>query len=216
MRQPAHSKPERSSSHDTETLILQAAEAVFSQKGYFGTTVADIVERAGVSRGAFYLYFKNRNEVFSAILATVVGEMFMLSASRQSGTPQQRVENANRTYMEMFYRHRAFMRSVIQVATFDTEVAETLNELRAKFINRVREHIERGVESGKCHDVDPDIASFLLVIMVEFTSYSWLSFDWQPKSGDFDFDKVVKEASSIWSRAIYKVPEGDAGSGNET
>ena len=182
---------------------------MFSRKGFFGTTVAEIVEVAGVSRGTFYLYFKNRDEVFSAILARVVGEMFMLSASRQSGTPQERVESANRAYLENFYRHREFMRSVIQVATFDTEVADTLNELRGKFIERVRRHLQRGLESGKCQDLDPDISSFLLVIMVEFAAYSWLSFDWQPKSADFDFDRVIKEASTIWSRAVYRTPASD-------
>lgn len=209
LKRPTHARAERGSGQDTENTILQAAETVFSQKGFFGTTVAEIVERAGVSRGTFYLYFKNRDEIFSAILARVVGEMFMLSASRQSGTPQERVESANRAYLETFYRHRAFMRSVIQVATFDTEVADTLNDLRGKFIERVRDHLERGVKSGKCEDLNPDIASFLLVIMVEFAAYSWLSFDWQPKKDSFDFDSVVREASTIWSRAVYPSPGSD-------
>lgn len=205
MKRPTHSKAERSASgQETESAILQAAETVFSQKGFFGTTVAEIVERAGVSRGTFYLYFKNRDEVFSAILARVVGEMFMLSASHQSGSPQERLEGANRAYLEIFRRHREFMRSVIQVATFDTEVAETLNTLRGKFIERVRNHLERGLKAGVCHDLDPGITSFLLVIMVEFAAYTWLSFDWQPHETPFDFDRVVEEMSTIWSRATYK------------
>ena len=194
----------RPSAPDTESTILRAAEEVFSQKGFFGTTIAEIVERAGVSRGTFYLYFKNREEVFSAILSRVVGEMFMLSASRQSGTARERVESANRAYLENFRRHSAFMRSVIQVATFDTDVAKTLNGLRGKFIERIRIHLEKCLARDQCQDLDPKIASFLLVIMVEFAAYSWLSFGWEPGDEPFDFDKVVKEASEIWSRAVYK------------
>ena len=189
---------------DTESVILRAAEEVFSSKGFFGATIADIVEKAGVSRGTFYLYFKNREEIFSALLSRVVGEMFMLSASRQTGTPQERVESANRAYLETFRRHSEFMRSVIQVATFDADVAKTLNSLRGKFIERVRTHLEKCIGRQECHDVDPAIASFLLVIMVEFAAYSWLSFGWEPNKDEFDFDRVVKEASALWSRAVYK------------
>jgi AcrR family transcriptional regulator len=197
----------KSAAQDTETSILQSAQDVFSEKGFFGTTVAEIVDRAGVSRGTFYLYFKNREEVFSAILARVVGEMFMLSGSRQSGSLEERVEGANRAYLENFYRHRAFMRSVLQVATFDTDVADTLNDLRQRFIDRVRRHLERCQKDGLCKDTDPEISSFLLVVMVEFTAYSWLSFGWQPEGSTFDFDSVVKEASTLWSNAIYKSRE---------
>jgi len=39
---------------------------------------------------------------------------------------------------------------------------------------------------------------------VEFTAYSWLSFGWQPDKDGFDLDTVVKEASALWSRAVYK------------
>ena len=57
---------------------------------------------------------------------------------------------------------------------------------------------------GECHDIDPAITSFLLVIMVEFTAYSWLSFGWQPDQGEFEVDAIVREASALWARAVYK------------
>jgi AcrR family transcriptional regulator len=189
---------------ETESVILRAAEEVFSSKGFFGATVAEMVERAGVSRGTFYLYFKNREDVFSALLSRVVGEMFMLSASRQTGTLQERVESANRAYLETFRRHREFMRSVLQVATFDADVAKALNRLRGKFIERVRAHLDKCVARNTIYDIDPTIASFLLVIMVEFTAYAWLSFGWEPNTEEFDFETVVREASALWSRAVYK------------
>lgn len=195
---------------DTESVILRAAEEVFSSKGFFGATVAEMVDRAGVSRGTFYLYFKNREDVFSALLSRVVGEMFILSASRQTGTLQERVESANRAYLETFRRHREFMRSVIQVATFDADVAKALNELRGKFIERIRAHLDRCIARGTCYDIDPAVSSFLLVIMVEFTAYSWLSFGWEPNKDGFDFDKVVRQVSALWSRAVYK-PEPQDG-----
>lgn len=188
----------------TEGAILRAAEKLFSSKGFFSTTIADIVEKAGVSRGTFYLYFKDREQVFAALLSRTVDEMFSLSASRQTGSLQERVESANRAYLEAFRRHRSFMRSALQVATFDPGVAKALKGLRGKFVERIRTHLDRAIARGECRDIDPAITSFLLVIMVEFTAYAWLSFGWQPDGDDFDFDKVVKEASALWGRAVYK------------
>lgn len=189
---------------ETRSAILRAAQALFAAKGFFDTTIADIVKAAGVSRGTFYLYFKDREDVFATLLSQAVDEMFLLSASRQTGSRQERIESANRAYLETFRRHRAFMRSALQVATFDPRVAEALSALRGKFIARIRAHLERAVARGECHDIDPAITSFLLVIMVEFTAYSWLSFGWQPDQGEFEVDAIVREASALWARAVYK------------
>ena len=189
---------------ETRSAILRAAQALFAAKGFFETTVADVVKAAGVSRGTFYLYFKDREDVFATLLSQAVDEMFLLSASRQTGSRRERIESANRAYLETFRRHRAFMRSALQVATFDPRVAEALSGLRGKFIARIRAHLERAVARGECHDIDPAITSFLLVIMVEFTAYSWLSFGWQPDQGEFEVDAIVREASALWARAVYK------------
>lgn len=47
----------------TRDLILDAAEFVFCEKGVTHATMADIAERAGVSRGAVYGHYKNKIEV---------------------------------------------------------------------------------------------------------------------------------------------------------
>ena len=44
----------------TKETILQCAEKVFSEKGYFGAQVADIIKLAHVAKGTVYEYFKNK------------------------------------------------------------------------------------------------------------------------------------------------------------
>jgi AcrR family transcriptional regulator len=52
----------------TSRELLGAALEVFVKKGYHASTIADIVATAGVTQGTFYLYYKNKNEIFSALL----------------------------------------------------------------------------------------------------------------------------------------------------
>ncbi|GHO55790.1 TetR/AcrR family transcriptional regulator [Ktedonobacter robiniae] len=55
--------------HDErETQILRAATAVIIRQGYDKTTMSDIADEAGVSRGTVYLYFKGKEELFEALL----------------------------------------------------------------------------------------------------------------------------------------------------
>jgi AcrR family transcriptional regulator len=48
--------------------IVEAAFEVFSQKGYHDTTMDDVAEKLGVSKGALYQYFKSKEDLYRAIL----------------------------------------------------------------------------------------------------------------------------------------------------
>ncbi|MCI0356492.1 MAG: TetR/AcrR family transcriptional regulator, partial [Acidobacteria bacterium] len=53
---------------DRRAQILRAAKQVFSQKGFHTASVSDIIERAGIARGTFYLYFESKRDVFDKLL----------------------------------------------------------------------------------------------------------------------------------------------------
>ena len=48
--------------------LLEAATWVFARKGYRRAGISDIIARAGVARGTFYLYFDSKEQVFLAIV----------------------------------------------------------------------------------------------------------------------------------------------------
>jgi AcrR family transcriptional regulator len=50
--------------------ILDAARAIFSRKGYADTAVDDVAEEARVAKGTLYLYFKSKEELYLAALAS--------------------------------------------------------------------------------------------------------------------------------------------------
>ena len=55
--------------------VFHSAKEVFSQKGFHKASISDIVERAGIARGTFYLYFKNKRHIFSCLLESLLEEL---------------------------------------------------------------------------------------------------------------------------------------------
>ncbi len=57
---------------DRPQEITEAAFEVFAEKGYAATTIAEVAQRAGVSKGLTYLYFRTKEELFKAVIKSVV------------------------------------------------------------------------------------------------------------------------------------------------
>ncbi len=54
---------------DPRTRLLQAAHELFLSQGFTKTTIQQLVDHAGISKGAFYLHFRSKSEVMSALVA---------------------------------------------------------------------------------------------------------------------------------------------------
>src|SRR5512133_168308 len=65
--QPQSTTPLRASGEKYQR-ILDAAVAVFAERGFHSARVADIAARAGVADGTVYLYFRNKEEILMAAI----------------------------------------------------------------------------------------------------------------------------------------------------
>lgn len=57
---------------ETSSRILDVAECIFSAKGVSRTSLADIARASGVTRGAIYCHFENKEDVFTAMFDRVL------------------------------------------------------------------------------------------------------------------------------------------------
>ena len=76
---------------DRPTEIVQAALAVFAEKGFAGARLDEIAARAGVSKGALYLYFATKEEMFRAVVEQAIRPNLALvqdMATQQVAFPQ--------------------------------------------------------------------------------------------------------------------------------
>jgi AcrR family transcriptional regulator len=66
----ARSRPKGDKRERTRAKLLEAARSLLQEKGYDGVTLEDIAERAGMTTGAIYGNFKNRDDLFIALAQT--------------------------------------------------------------------------------------------------------------------------------------------------
>ena len=74
--------------------LLDAAQKLFVEKGYAKTTVTDILNVHGLSKGVFYYYFKSKEEVMDAIIQRMVDDMVIHAkkiAADPGMTPPQKL-----------------------------------------------------------------------------------------------------------------------------
>lgn len=60
-------KPGGKQNMDLKKKIMESAWELFQQKGYTATTVTEIIEKAGTSKGGFYYYFKAKDELLNSL-----------------------------------------------------------------------------------------------------------------------------------------------------
>lgn len=66
---------ERQQHRDTESLIMQAAEAEFLEKGYAGAKTTKIAERAGVTHAMLHYYFRTKEMLFEKIVSGKIEQL---------------------------------------------------------------------------------------------------------------------------------------------
>lgn len=61
--------PQQQRAIEKKERIINAGLELFCEKGYYNTNTAEIAKRAGVSTGIVYSYFKNKNDILSAVIS---------------------------------------------------------------------------------------------------------------------------------------------------
>ena len=86
--------------------ILEAAKKVFDEKGYRQATMDDVAKKIGVSKGALYLYFASKEDIFGAICRTEpLALKDILYSSFQDTTGPNMLENASLFFDKMVKRY---------------------------------------------------------------------------------------------------------------
>jgi AcrR family transcriptional regulator len=70
-----HRRTQADRSHATRAALLKSGRALFAERGFAGTAQEEIVERAGVTRGALHHHFGTKQDLFAAVFEEIEGEL---------------------------------------------------------------------------------------------------------------------------------------------
>jgi TetR/AcrR family transcriptional regulator, fatty acid metabolism regulator protein len=139
--------------------ILDAAVAVFAEKGFFISRISDIADRADVADGTVYLYFKNKDEILATAINTAF-DAFMKTARaelKRLPTPTERLRRLAYLHLEALGANRnlavVFQMELRQSTRF---LSEFSHEHLVEYLRLVREAICDGKASGEFRADLPD------------------------------------------------------------
>lgn len=151
--------------------IIDAAEQVFFARGWQTATMDDVAGAAELSKATLYLYFKNKEELYAAILSRgsdILHGMFREAVeSNESGIEQTAA--IGRAYMQFHEEHRDYYDAMLYFDTkgFDTcddcSYGQICVEAKEKIMKLVSCAVANGVADGTLRaDLDPVKTAVLL------------------------------------------------------
>ena len=176
----------RAGSRQRRRRILDAARACFGEAGFAGATVSAIAERAGVSSGLLYQFFRNKEHLFEVVLREIIGDWVRAMVPRDAAH-----ETASQALEGMFRRSVEFCRAhpLLPALLRDDEELQ-LSRIREAGRDRVQPHrdlvasiLRRGIGAGEFKP-DLDVASAADVICQLQADYSGRAYRRDPRYPD--------------------------------
>lgn len=172
---------------ETRKELLDAALELFGRQGYSGTSVQEITDRAGVTKGAFYHHFESKEDVLLVIHDEFVD--YQLAAMErvlaEHDDPAVQIVELFREFLESVERYQANVTIFFQERRYLTgERFEHVIAKRDAFDRMFLDVIEQGVKKGAFReDLDPRIVGLGLLGMCAWT-YQWFHAGGRRTSGD--------------------------------
>ena len=136
---------------DKHQRILDAAVAVFAEKGFFSARIADIAERADVADGTVYLYFKSKEDILMTAINTAFDAFMSLARTelKKLSSPVDRLRRLAFLHLDALGSNRnlavVFQMELRQSTRF---LSEFSHHHLVKYISVVREVVRRGQKMG--------------------------------------------------------------------
>jgi TetR/AcrR family acrAB operon transcriptional repressor len=121
---------------ETRHQLLEAAQRVFAEKGVSRTSLQDIAQAAGVTRGAIYWHFKNKAELFNAMMDSAILPMEQTMQQLGHGAaldPLAELEHAMLQTMHSI-ESDARTRAIFEVATLKVEYVDELLAVKERHV----------------------------------------------------------------------------------
>jgi AcrR family transcriptional regulator len=189
--------------------LLDAARAVFDERGYGETRVSDITTATGTAQGNFYRHFTNKNEILLAVLADPLDELLeMANPPFVPGAAPSLDELIawNTDYFTVYRRHAAIYKVMREAAAAGDEAsfAALWKGQRQRFVDRVHDWLEALYSHGQLRNppADRTLMAESLLSMRENLSYVHVALADGPVS-DERIAALGEMVGLLWFRCLH-------------
>lgn len=190
----------------TQQRIIKAGRKIFGRDGFVSMRMSDVADEAGLSMGALYRYFDNKDDLFLAVIYDIHQDLY---AASQAGPgvsfradPRAALYGANSGYLRHYSDNRRIMRAFIEATTVDTRYRDMWWFMRERHINRFVGAVGGvfGIQDVNGRPIRTVVEA--LASMTEQSAYTWFAQD------DLNDKAVTVELASevitdIWYSTIF-------------
>jgi len=175
----------------SKKLLLSVALGLFAKNGYPGTTVEDIVNKAGLTKGAFYYYFQSKEEVLEIIHNDYIEKQIALcnKVCVDYQDPRDQIRHIAKATIINLGEYRANVSVYLQERRFLSGAGRKVVTTKRKEVDQIFTGIiERGVECGYFRpNLEPKVIAFGIIGM-----YAWVINWWKP-DGDLSLEEIADQ-----------------------
>ncbi|WP_375007125.1 TetR/AcrR family transcriptional regulator [Alteribacillus sp. JSM 102045] len=173
----------------TKQKLLEAAEIIFGEKGFFQAGIVDITQQAEVSMGTFYTYFKTKEDIFRELVMSMQQN---LRKEIRIGTKNivDRIElerEGFRIFLQYLEKHKYLYRLFRQAEFVDAQLHRDYFET---FSRGYISGLKNSMEKGEIKEFNPELIAYSMMGIAEYIGMKWIIWE-QREITDELIDELV-------------------------
>jgi TetR/AcrR family transcriptional regulator, ethionamide resistance regulator len=191
----AGTRRRRRSPAEAEREILDSAERFLRERPLRELTIDEVMAGTGLSRPAFYVYFRDRHDLILRLIAEIGGELFDMTERWLKGDDLRAAVDG---VVAVYAKHGPVLRAISDAAVDDPDVEEAYHAVVERFIDATADHIRSEQRNGRASGLTARRTASALVWMNERYLSMCLGVTKQVRPRE-----VADTLHQIWSRALY-------------
>ncbi len=157
--------------NERKQQLLDAAERLFTERGYGATRISDICAAAGVAKGLFYWYFPTKESLFAELVRTMRQSLRRAQAAAMTpgADPVTRIRQGAEASVRFMAEHQPYF-ALLDVERTDDALDAVLKEGSDVYASDVQRLVRAAQAEGQVADGDP--AFYAVGVMGAVSSFS--------------------------------------------
>ena len=152
--------------------IMNAAQVVVASKGYDQARMDDIVEKAQLSKGAIYWYYKSKKDIYLSLIDYWFNEYSagVLKSLEDKDSSSEQLKSLFEYFVDQFDKNPDTFKIMVEfwrTSGLDVDFNNKLQEIYSQFLEYIIDIIKNGIDSGEFKEVDPRITALSILINIE-------------------------------------------------